>query len=119
MCLLASICFHAEVSLWFPQVKTVLYLGNTCEAFPQIRPASQVSVYPRQRGHVNSLTLIAAKTGLTILEISNLQKHNLKKTFEGEMLIRSETTTLLQIFCEFSLYSQVVFKSMRVADNSF
>ena len=41
------------------------------------------------------------------------------KTYEGEMFIRSQTTTLLQIFCEFSLCSQVIFKSMKVADVRF
>ena len=41
------------------------------------------------------------------------------KTFEGELFIRSQTTTPLQIFCELSLYSQVIFKSMRVADDTF
>ena len=35
------------------------------------------------------------------------------------MLIRSRATTLLQIFCELLLYSQVIFKSMRVADDAF
>ena len=33
------------------------------------------------------------------------------------MLIRSHTTTLLEIFSEFSLYSQVISKSIRVADD--
>ena len=33
------------------------------------------------------------------------------------MLIRKETTNLLQIFCEISLHSQVIFKSMKVADD--
>ena len=33
-----------------------------------------------------------------------------------EMLIRSQTTTLLPIFCELMLYSQIIFKSTRVAD---
>ena len=40
------------------------------------------------------------------------------KIFEGEMLIISQTTTLLQIFCGLLLYSQVVFKSMKVADDT-
>ena len=40
------------------------------------------------------------------------------KTFEGGMLIRSQTTTLL-IFCEILLCSQVIFKSMKVADDTF
>ena len=35
------------------------------------------------------------------------------------MLTRSQTTTLLQIFCELSLHSQVIFKSMKVADVTF
>ena len=35
------------------------------------------------------------------------------------MLIRRQTTYLLQIFCEILLYSQVIFKSMRVPDNTF
>ena len=33
------------------------------------------------------------------------------------MLIRSQTTNLLQIFCEISLYFQVIFKSMKAADD--
>ena len=41
------------------------------------------------------------------------------KIFEGEMLTRSQTATLLQIFCKISLYSQVIFKSMKVADGTF
>ena len=35
------------------------------------------------------------------------------------MFIRSQTTTLLQIFCELLLCSQVIFKSMKVADVRF
>ena len=35
------------------------------------------------------------------------------------MLIRSQATTLLQIFCELFLYSQVIFNIMRVADDAF
>ena len=38
---------------------------------------------------------------------------------EEEVLIRSQTTTLLQIFCEVVLYSKVIFKSMQVADDNF
>ena len=46
-------------------------------------------------------------------------KSILVKSPEREMLIRSQTKTLLQIFCELSLYSQVIIKSMRVADDTF
>ena len=35
------------------------------------------------------------------------------------MLTRSLTTTLLQIFFELLLYSQVISESMKVADNTF
>ena len=38
------------------------------------------------------------------------------KTFDREMVITCHTPTLLQIFCELSLYCQVIFKTMRVAD---
>ena len=35
------------------------------------------------------------------------------------MFFRIQPTTLVQIFCELSLYSKVIFKSMRVADDTF
>ena len=54
----------------------------------------------------------AIKRELTIVEIYYLQQDFLK-TFEGKIVIRNQTTTLLQI-CE--LY--VTFKSMRVADDT-
>ena len=41
------------------------------------------------------------------------------RTFEEEMLIRSHTTTLIQIFCELLLNYQVIFKGVRVADDTF
>ena len=41
------------------------------------------------------------------------------KIFEGDMLSKSQTTIILQIFCELSLYSQVMLKSMRGADDTF
>ena len=44
-------------------------------------------------------------------------KSILLKTIEWEVLIRIQTTNLLQIFCEISLHSQVIFKSMKVADD--
>ena len=42
-----------------------------------------------------------------------------QKTFEREMLVQSKRSTLLQIFCELLLYTQVVSKSMRLADDTF
>ena len=53
---------------------------------------------------------------LNCFEIFYLQKHFLKKTSKGEILIRSQTTTLLQIFGELVLHFQVIFKSMNIAD---
>ena len=41
------------------------------------------------------------------------------KIFGGKILIRSQATTLLQIFCELLFYSQVISKSMKVADDTF
>ena len=34
------------------------------------------------------------------------------------MFERSQTTTLLQLFCELLLYSKVILKSMKVADDT-
>ena len=48
-----------------------------------------------------------------------LTKAFLSKIFEGEMFIRILPTTLLQIFCENLLYFQVIFRSMKIADNTF
>ena len=35
------------------------------------------------------------------------------------MLIRSQTPTLIQIVHDFLVYSEVIFKGMRVADDTF
>ena len=48
-----------------------------------------------------------------------LTKAFLSKIFEGEMFIRIFPTTLLQIFCENLLYFQVIFKSMKIAYDTF
>ena len=40
------------------------------------------------------------------------------KIFEKVMLIRSQATTLLQIFCELLLYSQNTFKSMILSNGT-
>ena len=48
-----------------------------------------------------------------------LTKVFLSKIFEGEMFIRILPTTLLQIFSENLLYFQVIFKSMKIADDTF
>ena len=73
--------------------------------------------HPYSGSSANNLsTLRTAKTGLTNLEIFYFFKIIF---FEREMLFISQTTTSLQIFCELSLYSQVIFKSIRVADDTF
>ena len=40
------------------------------------------------------------------------------KEFDREMLLRTERTILLQIFCEFMLYSKVILKSIKVPDDA-
>ena len=42
-----------------------------------------------------------------------------EKIFEGEMLIRTQSSTLLQIFRESMLFSLVIIKSMKVSDENF
>ena len=41
------------------------------------------------------------------------------KIFEGEELIKIQTTVLLKIFCIFMFYSQVINKILSVADDIF
>ena len=67
---------------------------------------------------INPLMLRTAKTGLTILEIFS-NKSIFWKIIEGKMLDRSQTTTLLQEFCELLLSFKVILKSMKVADDTF
>ena len=38
--------------------------------------------------------------------------------FKGEMLIRTQSSTLLQIFRQFMLYSLAIIKSMKVSDEN-
>ena len=67
---------------------------------------------------INPLTLRTAKRGLTILGIFYL----LKCCFENiwrRNVYQKRTTTLLQISCNLSLYSQAIFKSKREADDTF
>ena len=76
------------------------------------------SKYSNWSHTLNPITLRAAKRGLTIWKYLNY-KHIFLKTFEGGKIITSQTRTLLQIFCEFLLYLKDIFKSMRVADDTF
>ena len=69
--------------------------------------------------HLTPFTLREAKRGLTILKIFPLQKHFFEKYFEREILIRRQTTNLLQIFCEIPLRSQVIFKSKKSSRRYF
>ena len=61
-----------------------------------------LKVFLRQLGYLSE----HVRCHLHKLEMTYLTyKHIFLKTFEGEMLITSQTRTLLQIFCEFLLYS--------------
>ena len=53
---------------------------------------------------------------LTLLEISS-NKSIFGQIFKGEMLIRSQKTTLLEISSELSPNSRIIYKSMKVADD--
>ena len=44
-------------------------------------------------------------------------KSNIYKIFEGELFIRTPSTTLLQIFRKFVLYSKVILKSLADPDD--
>ena len=77
-----------------------------------------VNVKRNRLMHINPFTLRATKTGLAILKIFRLQ-NIFWKTLEGAMLTRSQTRSPLQIFWEFLLNSKVIFKSMRIADDTF
>ena len=65
----------------------------------------------------NPLMLTAAKTSLTILMKSS-GFSTIGKIFEGEMLIRTLPTTLLQIFCKIILNSKVIVKSIIDPDDN-
>ena len=66
----------------------------------------------------NPLTLRAAKTGLTILEIFNLQTHFFENIWRINVDRKPDKNSPSNI-CEFLLYSKDNFKSMRVADDTF
>ena len=68
---------------------------------------------------INPLTLKAAKKRPDDLVNILPTEAFSEKTVDGEMLIRGKVSTLLQIFSELSLYTQIIFKSMRVADDTF
>ena len=56
-------------------------------------------------------------TGLTILVIS-LEKNKFSEIFEGGMLINTQHTILLQIFCEFVINYKVIYESIEGTDNT-
>ena len=116
---------HSVVrSFMHPWQGDYLVIGRTVVCYAWAAQAfgaeeSVGTVYEEHLGIIlNPLTSRAARRGLTILEVFNLQTHFLKN-IEGEMLITSQKRTLLQIFCECLLYSKDIFKSMRIADDTF
>ena len=42
----------------------------------------------------------------------------IQKIFDGELFIRTLSTTLLQIFCDFMLHFKVIFESLKVPDDT-
>ena len=73
--------------------------------------AINISTYP--------FILIGAKWSLTILMKSCKKKYNKEKIFDGEILIRTLATTLLQIFCKIILNLWDIVKSILDPDDNF
>ena len=67
---------------------------------------------------LNPLTLREAKGGLTMLVKSFRQRHNWTE-IEGEMLIRTLSTTLFQLFCKIVLNSKVIDINVKEPDDNF
>ena len=67
--------------------------------------------------NVNSFTLGAPKRDLTFLEIFHIQKHFCEKKLRRNVDHKPKNNS--PSFRELSHYSQVIFKSMRVADDTF
>ena len=53
------------------------------------------------------------------INLTIIVKASFEKIAEGEMLVRTQSTTLFQIFCKIILYFLVIFKSMKELDNIF
>ena len=62
--------------------------------------------------------LINKQNIVTILVISQELDHFSKKKVQRDKCIRDKTKNLLQIFCEFMINSQVIFKSMKGEDDA-
>ena len=77
-----------------------------------------VSVLPVLKGIIvnPSISVAPKTTRLFWWYLSN--KGIMRKIFEGEMFIRTLSTTLLQIFCELKLYSKIIFKNMISPDDT-
>ena len=61
----------------------------------------------------------SSQKNLTILAISFSKGHLFKKISEGKLLIRTPFTTLLEIFFKLVVISNVIFKSIMDADDTF
>ena len=60
---------------------------------------------------------VAAKTVGQLILVIKLTKAIFKKIFGGELIIRTLSTTPLQIICKSMLHSKVIFKSMTDPDD--
>ena len=61
---------------------------------------------------------IAVKKGIPNLMIYLSNKRMFKKIFKGKMFLITSLKTLLQIFSDFAVYSQVFFKSIIDPDDN-
>ena len=68
---------------------------------------------------LEGLTIIEAKSSLTVLVLLIMWKHIFGKQFEETMFIRIVPITLLQLFRKIVPKSQVIVKSIIDADDNF
>ena len=106
--------------IWNMKVDVIKIRQNTHTLTGRRREA--LPVYSALSGRTSStfLTHLHSEQPKRLGDFGNisLKKAFFLKLFEGEMLIRNQTSTLLQIFCKLLIYSHVTFKSMRVADDT-
>ena len=66
--------------------------------------------------HINLFLPVMPLNGATVLIISF--RIEFQKIFEGEILVTTQPTILLQTFCEFSAHSKIIFKSVTNPDDT-
>ena len=68
--------------------------------------------------YLNLLTPVAAKNAWLLLWYLSNNLSNIQKIFEGELLIRTLSKTLLHIFYKFMHHSKIILNSMTGPDDT-